>query len=97
MRANEQSLTISFDTYETISFSKALSRFEWGGETVTESGLAHMQDPSTTHKMEFLQDPISSTRVWDEVYQEKSGFDYMDLCSLETTSNHNGKGCPGSR
>lgn len=93
MRANEQSLTISFDTYETISFSKALSRFEWGGETVTESGLAHLAG-----SFNYAQDGIPSgsdleTRVWDEIYQEKTGFEYGFLFS-RTTSNHNGRAVP---
>ena len=93
IRANEQSLTISFDTYETISFSKALCRFEWGGETVTESGLAHLAGT-----FNYTQDRIPSgselqTHVWDEVYQEKSGFDYGFLFS-SATSNHDGKAVP---
>ena len=95
MRANEQELEVAIDTYETTSFSKALSRFEWGGETVTEHGLAHM-----SAIFSFTADKIPTAgeleqRVWDEVWEAKQtsynyDFDYGFLF-CETTSNHQGK------
>ena len=97
MRANEQNLEITIDTYETTSFSKALSRFDWGGETVTERGLAHM-----SAKFNFTADKIPTSdeleqRVRDEVWEAKQSsynydYDYdYGFMFCETTSNHKGK------
>jgi hypothetical protein len=95
MRANEQNLEIAIDTYEKTSFSKALSRFEWGGETVTERGLAHM---SATFSFAADKIPTSDEleqRVWDEVWEAKQtsyNYDYdYGFMFCETTSNHQGK------
>ena len=95
MRANEQNLEIAIDTYETTSFSKALSRFEWGGETVTERGLAHM---STTFSYTADKIPTGDEleqRVRDEVWEAKQSsynYDYdYGFMFCETTSNHKGK------
>ena len=93
MRANEQDLDIEIDFYETTSFSKRLHRFEWGGETVTERGLAHM---STA--LSFAADNIPTgkeldQRVWDEIFEGKPSnydYDYGFLFST-TTSSHKGK------
>ncbi len=95
MRANEQDLDIEIDFYETTSFSKRLHRFEWGGETVTERGLAHM-----SIVLSFGADNIPTgkeldQRVWDEIFEGKASnynydYDYGFLFST-TTSSHKGK------
>lgn len=96
MRANEQNLEIVIDTYEKTSFYKALSRFEWGGETVTEQGLAHMST-----RLNYSADSIPTgsdleRRVWDEVWETKrADYDYeYGFVVSETTSNHGGKKVP---
>ena len=93
IRANEQDLSIKFDSYETISFSKALCRFEWGGETVTETGLAHVAATFTYSQNRIPSGSALDQDIWDEVYQKKSDYEYGFLFS-STTSNHHGKNVP---
>ena len=93
MREDKTNLEIFIETYETASFSKALSRFEWNGETVTECGLAHLAISSSYQADNVPSGDKFKEIVSDEIWETKQAnysYEYGFIVS-QTTIDHAGK------
>jgi hypothetical protein len=96
MRANGADLIVDIETYEITSFSKALARFEWGGKTVTQQGLAHMGCSFRYSLDEIPSGSDLKDFVWEKIWETKQAdydFEYGFIFS-ETTARHNGEEIP---
>lgn len=96
MRANERKLTFMVEVFETATFHKKGSNFDWDGKLITETGLAHWGHQEAFAGNEIPDPQNYLEQALDEFSYEKGhNYDYnYGFIFSTTTVNHNGKEVP---